>query len=159
MRKEPANQLSKRALTVWRISSSITMAIFLLASIAIFIITIIFHLPVWIGVIVVGVAIILSIFFIGFYPRLQWKRWKYEVHDAEIDIQQGVFIIKRTLIPMVRVQHVDTHQGPLLRRFNLASVTVSTAATIHEIPALNEIEAEQLRDRISQLARVVDEDE
>jgi len=53
--------------------------------------------------------------------------------------------VKRTLIPMIRVQHVDSSQGPLLKKYRLASVTISTAATVHEIPALDEEEAEELR--------------
>ena len=59
---------------------------------------------------------------------------------------------------MVRVQHVDTEQGPLLRKYNLATVTISTAATVHGIPALDIEEAEEMRHAISRLARVADED-
>lgn len=158
MRREPANSLNKRALKAWRISWSINMGILLLLSIAVLIVIFIFDFPKWIGYSLIGLDILLSIFYIAIYPKLQWKKWKYEVHEAEIDIQHGVFIVKRTLVPMVRVQHVDTQQGPLLRRFRLKSVTISTAATMHEIPALDEEEADLLRDRISSLARV-DEDE
>ena len=59
---------------------------------------------------------------------------------------------------MARVQHVDTRQGPLLRHYGLSTVTISTAAGTHEIPALADDVAGILRDRISELARVVDED-
>jgi len=40
----------------------------------------------------------------------------------------------------------------------LSAVTISTAAGNHEIPALAEEVADELRDRISILARVVEED-
>lgn len=56
------------------------------------------------------------------------------------------------------MQHVDTHQGPILRKYKLATVTVSTAATVHEIPALDLEEAEELRFFISNLARVAVDD-
>jgi Uncharacterized conserved protein len=59
---------------------------------------------------------------------------------------------------MVRVQHVDTEQGPLLRHFGLSTVSISTAAGTHKIPALSDNVASSLRDAISELARVVDED-
>ena len=75
-----------------------------------------------------------------------------------MELQEGIFIVKRTLIPMIRVQHVDTVQGPILRKYQLASVIINTAATSHEIPALEESEAEELRRLISNLARVADED-
>ncbi|MBM7663141.1 membrane protein YdbS with pleckstrin-like domain [Bacillus mesophilus] len=159
MRREPANQLNTRALIVWRISAAISMVILLLMSVAIFIASIIFDWPLWIGLSLMAIVVVISVISVGLYPRLQWKRWKYEVHESEIDLQHGVFVVRRTLIPMVRVQHVDTQQGPLLRKFKLASVTISTAATVHEIPAVDEEEAEILRDKISKLARVVDEHE
>lgn len=66
--------------------------------------------------------------------------------------------MKRTLVPMVRVQHVDTVQGPILKRYRLSTITISTAATVHEIPALDVEEAEELRHSISRLARVAEDD-
>ncbi|WP_317907012.1 PH domain-containing protein, partial [Bacillus subtilis] len=47
---------------------------------------------------------------------------------------------------------------PILRKYNLASVQISTAATTHSIPALDVEEADQLRDSISRLARVTEDD-
>src|SRR5688500_16915779 len=41
-------------------------------------------------------------------PELRWRRWRYEVRDEEIDLRHGTLTITRTLIPMLRVQHVDT---------------------------------------------------
>lgn len=80
------------------------------------------------------------------------------MRESEIEIQSGLIIIKRTLVPMSRVQHVDTKQGPVLRRYDLATVVVSTAATSHEIPALDTAEADDIRYFISTLAKVEEED-
>src|SRR5690625_4133684 len=96
--------------------------------------------------------------FVTSLPKLLWRRWSYEIFDQEIYIQHGILIMSRTLVPMIRVQHVDTQQGPILKRFQLASVTISTAATTHEIPALSDEDASDLRDRISALARVDEDD-
>lgn len=158
MQSEPQHQISKRALTVWRITALILVIFFTLLLIGYLIIAYIFNLPLWISVILIAVVLLMAIFMIGVFPLIKWKKWRYEVHEHEIDLQYGIFIIRRILIPMVRVQHVDTVQGPLLRKYKLASVTISTAATTHEIPALDVEEAEQLRTTISQLARVVEED-
>ncbi len=76
----------------------------------------------------------------------------------EIDLKRGVLVKYRTLIPLSRVQHVDTRQGPLLRWFDLATVTISTAATTHEIPALDVVIADRVRDQISKYARLAEED-
>ncbi|CAM4088623.1 PH domain-containing protein [Mesobacillus thioparans] len=155
---EPQKRISERALTVWKIAACLhSLLVWLLAG-GLIALTIIFDFPNWIIGTAVAVAVVYSYFFIFLLPKLRWKRWRYEVREQEIELQHGVFIVKRTLIPMIRVQHVDTLQGPLLRKYGLSTVTVSTAATVHEIPALDMEEAESLRTSISRLARVADED-
>lgn len=93
-----------------------------------------------------------------FIPEIRWRRWSYQVDEQEIDLQSGIFIITRTLVPIKRVQHVDTRQGPILRSYELADVTISTAATTHRIPALEQETADQVRNQISKFARLAKED-
>ncbi len=114
--------------------------------------------PLWVIGILALTGILIVYFFVYLLPKLRWNRWRYEVREQEIELQHGVIITRRTLIPMIRVQHVDTEQGPLLRRYGLAAIQVSTAATIHEIPAVEMEEAEEMRKMISALARVATED-
>ncbi|OLS34240.1 PH domain-containing protein [Bacillus sp. MRMR6] len=158
MESGPKKQISTKALKVWRISGMIKSGVFwVLAAFALFIIRI-FNGSLWIPILLVVIGITLTYLLSFLLPSLRWKRWRYEVKEEEIELQRGIFIKTRTLIPMIRVQHVDTVQGPLLRKYLLASVIVNTAATSHEIPALEESEAEELRHFISSLARVADED-
>lgn len=155
---EPQKRISERALTVWKIAAFLhSLVIWVLAG-GLIALTVIFDFPYWVIAAAVIIAVLYSYLFIFLFPTLRWKRWRYEVREQEIELQYGVFIIKKTLIPMIRVQHVDTQQGPLLRKYQLSTVTVSTAATVHEIPALDMEEAEALRVSISRLARVADED-
>lgn len=158
MLTEPQKRISVRALKVWRITGAIYSFLFLLLAGGIIGLTIAFDWPIWISAIAILFLILSIIFNIILIPSIRWKRWRYEVREQEIELQQGVLVIRRTLVPMVRVQHVDTQQGPILRKYRLASVTISTAATVHEIPALEWEEAEELRISISKLARVADED-
>src|SRR5699024_11635516 len=102
--------------------------------------------------------VVVTCVFVFLIPIWRWLRWRYALFEREIYIQHGILVVSRILVPMIRVQHVDTKQGPLLRNFNLASVTISTAATTHEIPALLEEEASELRDHISSLAKVDEDD-
>jgi uncharacterized protein len=158
MLTEPQNRISERALTVWRISGIIRSVIeWSIAATAILLLHI-FEGPQWIAIILIVLGIIFTILHIFILPSLRWKRWRYEVREEELELQEGIFVTTRTLVPMVRVQHVDTVQGPILRKYRLASVIVHTAATTHAIPALDEAEAEELRRYLSKLARVVDED-
>jgi uncharacterized protein len=94
---------------------------------------------------------------VGVVPELRWARWRYEVRDEEIDLRHGTLKITRTLVPMLRVQHVDTTQGPIDQVLGLATVVVHTAAGPTTIPALDEAHAGRLRDRIAALARTADE--
>jgi uncharacterized protein len=158
LRELPRNKISLKALTVWKLSALIGAIIFLVCVIGVGIGVYFFEFPYWITVALAIIWFIVSIITIFVIPNIQHRFWRYEVHEHEIDLQYGLFVIKRVLIPMVRVQHVDTHQGPLLRKYQLASVEISTAATKHEIPALDLEEADLLRDRISKLARVTDDD-
>ncbi len=114
--------------------------------------------PLW-TLFILGAAGVLEVLaVVVILPAMRWKRWRYEVREQEIELQRGVFIVRRTLIPMIRVQHVDTEQGPLLRKYGLGAIKVSTAATVHDIPAVEIEEAEEMRKVISALARVAEED-
>ena len=87
-------------------------------------------------------------------PNLVWRHWRYEIGETEVDLQHGWLTMTRTLIPLTRVQHVDTRRGPLQRRFGLASVVLFTAAGASEIPALADAVADAARDRIPALPNV-----
>ena len=56
-----------------------------------------------------------------------------------------------TVVPMVRVQHVDTTSHILEQAFDLATVEVHTAAGSHKIPLLEARDADELRRRIEEL--------
>lgn len=158
MMEEPARQISRRALTLWRIYGMIQFAITLVVSAALVVAIVRWEWPVWIVWIAAAILVLELIFSVWLLPSLKWRRWRYEVTEQDVELQHGILLITKTLVPMVRVQHVDTEQGPLLRKFRLATISISTAATVHKIPALDEQEAEELRQSISALARVAEDD-
>ncbi|OCA89346.1 hypothetical protein A8F94_23635 [Bacillus sp. FJAT-27225] len=158
MISRPETRISEKALKVWRISNGIIAACAWSVLVTVASLFFIFDWPLWILALLVLLELIHTILSVIVFPGIRWRRWRYEVREQEIELQQGLFVVQRTLIPMVRVQHVDTFQGPILRKYNLATVMISTAATTHEIPALEEAEAEGLRVQISRLARVTDDD-
>jgi membrane protein YdbS with pleckstrin-like domain len=90
-------------------------------------------------------------------PSLRWRRWRWEVRPEAIDIRHGTFTIRRTLVPMLRVQHVDTRRNPVEQSLDLATVVVHPAAGSHTIPLLRLPDAAEVRDRIAELARTADE--
>lgn len=158
VRQEPIHKIPRKGLTVWRVYGIISTSIILIvAGIASFL-TFWFHWPTFIVYIAIALVILDALFAIWIIPKIRWDHWRYDVREHEIEIQSGLFVVKRTIVPMVRVQHVDTLQGPILKKYNLANISISTAATTHTIPMLISDDADHLRSRISELARVTEDD-
>ena len=102
-------------------------------------------------------ALALAVLFVFVLPPLVWRRWRYEIRPLEVDVQRGLVWVTRTLVPMTRLQHVDTRRGPLQRRLGLSTVVFYTAAGPNEIPQLAQDTASEVRDRIAELTRGADE--
>ena len=157
-RPPPEEHLDPRATTLWRLSGLLQIVPFVIAIVAGAVGLIWFDLLSTPIVVVVAAAIVLLLAIATWViPGLVWKYWRYEIGEANVDIQHGWLTTTRTVIPMARIQHVDTRHGPLQRRFGLASVVLYTAAGASQIPALADEIATSARDRIAALANVHDD--
>ncbi|HET7479793.1 MAG TPA: PH domain-containing protein [Rubrobacteraceae bacterium] len=158
MKREPAQRLDPRAKTLWRITNLLGMLPLLLGAIAVgFALFRIVEMPLPVAALPVVVVLALIVLAVGVMPGLRWRRWRYEIRPEEVDLQRGVYWVSRTLVPLARIQHVDTRQGPLQRRFGLSTVVFYTAAGPNQIPELSAPIAAEVRDRISELTREQDE--
>lgn len=84
-------------------------------------------------------------------PRRRYRAWGYRVEEDELHIRRGLLVRVRTVVPFVRVQHIDVAQGPIERLFGLATLVLHTAGTrgaAVALPGLAHEGAEALRDRI-----------
>jgi membrane protein YdbS with pleckstrin-like domain len=104
------------------------------------------------------IAVLLYSLGLLFWPKLRWSRWSYEVTDKGIQMRRGIFWVKHTEVPINRIQHVDTAQGPIYRYYQLAVVRLSNAATSHEIPALSVEVSEHVKNQITEMVRTAKED-
>jgi membrane protein YdbS with pleckstrin-like domain len=151
---EPQLRLPEAAVGLWRLELGLWCAGLFIVSLGLVPVAGDIGLPGWLApacVVVLGVPAVV------FVPRLRWRRWRYEVRNDEIDLRAGLWTIRRTLVPIRRVQHVDTESGPLEAAFDLARVTFHTAAGATEIPALEQGQAELIRTRVGGLARTRDD--
>lgn len=162
MREVPTNQLNPRIKNVWRINDSIWILIVFLCCFVPFVIAAAVEpSETWATMVALIVAVVfaaLLVLCVVVLPPIRYARWRYELTDDYLDIMRGIVWRKRFIIPFIRVQNTDTRQGPILRAFGLSSVTVATAAGEHEIPGLAMEEADVLRDRAAELARLARED-
>ncbi len=161
MKDLPANQLNPKINTVWRINDAIWITLLFLCCFVPFAIARVADPAEWIAPVLIGLAVAYVaalVFWLVVLPPIRFARWRYELSDDYLDIAKGIIWRKRYVIPFIRVQNTDTRQGPVMRAFGLASVTVATAAGEHEIPGLAADVAEQLRDKAAELARLAQED-
>jgi membrane protein YdbS with pleckstrin-like domain len=156
---KPSESLHPSALKAFRVRGLISFSIFVLIAIGLGI-TIVFEssFPLWPALLVLGLSVIQFTLFVLIMPRLRMKYWAYEIKDHEVDIQHGIIVIKRVLIPMNRVQHVDLSYGPVLKKFKLASIMITTAGSNHEIPALDYETARKVHQAISLLVNQSEDD-
>ncbi|MFO7847435.1 MAG: PH domain-containing protein [Balneolaceae bacterium] len=158
MEKSSSKKISPKVIGVWRYGSAIGFAFLLALPVIYYSIFGFRQVHLWILLTVSALCLAVWLLNVVILPPLQWKRWRYSINQYEIGLLRGVLVQTETLIPLSRVQHVDTRQGPVLRWYGLASVTISTAATTHEIPGLDAELADRLRRRISTYARLADDD-
>jgi membrane protein YdbS with pleckstrin-like domain len=149
---EPSRRLAPAARRLWQLEGLITAAVALIAAMVL-------QMSVGGTIALLGwvAAALAAVVAVGVVPELRWRRWRWEVREQEIDIRRGTVAVTRTLVPMLRVQHVDTKRDLLQQSLGLATVVFHTAAGANEIPALTVAEAAQVRDRIAELARTADE--
>ncbi|CAN5816218.1 PH domain-containing protein [soil metagenome] len=158
MKGEPAERLDPRAKTLWRISGALNVLLLLIgASVANWALIRFGDISILVAVLPVLTVLVLGVVVVWVAPGLRWRRWRYEIRPDEVDLQRGIFWIERTLVPLARIQHVDTRQGPLQRRYGLSTVVFYTAAGPNHIPELSTPVAAEVRDRIAALTTEQDE--
>ena len=158
MRAEPERRLDPRAKLLWRFTGALQAAPILLGGA--FGSYVLFEgagAPLYLAILPLLAAMALAVALVFMLPPLLWRRWRYEIRPLEVDLQRGLVRVTRTLVPMARVQHVDTRSGPLQRRLGLSTVVFYTAAGPNEIPQLAQKTAAEVRDRIAELTRTADE--
>jgi membrane protein YdbS with pleckstrin-like domain len=145
---------------IWRITGMITTVV-LTAAIGVLEWTILapnaiaFVTPWFITGATAAVAFVFSIT----WPGLAYRFWRWQVQADRVLIHKGVLWRSRSLIPRVRIQHVDTRTSPLQRWLGLASLVIYTAGTRGadaEIPGLEAEEAELLREELARLEELDD---
>lgn len=84
-------------------------------------------------------------------PRRVWNRLGYRLDPALLQVVRGWMFHTDTVVPFVRVQHIDVTRGPFDKMFGTASLIVHTAGTHNSVvtlPGLSPDDAADIRDRI-----------
>ncbi len=126
----------------------------------------VFWLPLMIGALVIDRLVLadtpvatllpIAIFLVGFSgtvfaPARIYRRLGYAIDGRLLRIVRGWLFHVDTIVPFVRVQHIDVRQGPVEKLFGLASLVVHTAGTHNStvtLPGLSPARATEIRDAI-----------
>ena len=142
------NQLHPRIQFMWALRSAIFAAII---GAALFVGHLVIDLPTWLAPAAAGVVLVFGLSIV----RRRYRKWGYEMRDDALYLERGVFTEVRTVIPYVRIQHVDSRRNPLERGVGLASTVVYTAGSRGSdvrIPGLTDQGAKDLREQLKGLA-------
>lgn len=84
-------------------------------------------------------------------PARQYRHLGYTMADDSLRVVRGYMFHTDTVVPFVRVQHIDVGQGPLERWLKVAHVVVHTAGTHNStvtLPGLLHADAVAIRETI-----------
>ena len=154
---EPAHRLDRRAVSIWRFNNLLFALLLMLFVVAAALLMIRVSDWDWLAISGGGVLILSLLLISWFQPEFAWRYWRFEVRDDEIDLKHGWLTATRTLVPISRVQHIDTRRGPVERHFGAATLVIHTAAGTVAIPALPEAQAASIATRITALANIHDD--
>ena len=102
----------------------------------------------WLPRIILYAQLAIAAFVALLWPRYAIPRQGYVVRDKDLLFRKGVIWRSVTAVPFNRIQHVETSNTPLDRRFGLATLQLFTAGGSSgdlKIEGLGKDIAEQLR--------------
>ena len=98
-----------------------------------------------------GLAATLALITIVVAPSRVWRRLGYRLESRLLQVVRGWMFHTDTVVPFVRVQHIDVTRGPLDKMFGTASLVLHTAGTHNSVvtlPGLSPTHAAEIRDVI-----------
>jgi membrane protein YdbS with pleckstrin-like domain len=113
--------------------------------------------PLWLGVVLLAVA---PVPWLTVAPRIRYDVHRWEVTDIAVHVRHGWLSRTDEIVPLSRVQTVDSAQGPLMRVFGLRTVTVQTASSAGTvaIACLDDAVAQQVVARLVAITAATPED-
>lgn len=151
------NKLNKNVIKLWRVRSLIgliglAVAYFVLNSFDFFGLKQVFN---WLF----GLGVLYTVV----YEMIIDPIWDYNVStygmgEDAVEIVKGAIFKKRVLIPLVRVQHVNQTQGPVMRMFGLTELSIATASDSFEIEGITVEEATRFSEKVVAAAEAARED-
>jgi membrane protein YdbS with pleckstrin-like domain len=107
------------------------------------------------GLPTIGIPILASVGLVA-TPRRIYDRLRYRLSERLLQVVRGWLFHVDTIVPLVRVQHIDVTRGPIEKMFGVATLVVHTAGTHNSVvtlPGLSPDRAAEIRDIIREHVR------
>jgi membrane protein YdbS with pleckstrin-like domain len=129
--RDPVNSVDPRAKTLWRIGP---LVLGVLGVVVAVVVAVVVDQARWIAVLAAVAVVVVTVAWVAIVPQWRYRFHRWEVSDDAVYSQSGWFVRHRVIIPIARIQVVDTEAGPIEQFLGLATLTVTTASsagTIH----------------------------
>ena len=87
-------------------------------------------------------AWLIALIAIAVLPTRRVARWGFKIGEGQLRVARGWLFRTDTIVPFVRVQHIDVGQGPVERWFGLSHLVVHTSGTHNSVVALPGLHAD-----------------
>ncbi len=125
--REPAYLAAPNALRYWSIGSFMAALFWWVVIFGVYTFAIPDSWTSWAGPLAI-VLVLGSLVEMIVVPQLRYRVHRWEVTPTAVYTRSGWLNREQRIAPLSRVQTVDSEQGPVMRMFNLASITVTTAS-------------------------------
>lgn len=155
--REPAHQVSPRAVPFWTVSALIGDALLVIGTLVAYLL--VPGVPGWAGLVVLLVGV-LAVAHVVLMPRIRFRVHRWEVTETAVHTREGWIGRQSRIAPINRVQTVDSRQGALMRLFGLASITVTTASAAGPITVdcLDAVTARQVVAQLTAITAATEDD-
>lgn len=144
-------KVDPKAVKSWRIGKAIQLAVILTVTV-----------PVEIGlagaewdsvlrIVIMAGALLLALYAVValiVFPSIEYKQWGYMIAEDKVVIRHGIFFIKKTIIPIIRIQNITVSQGPINRKLGLYQVEIALASGQFSIEGLDRETADAISENL-----------
>lgn len=107
-----------------------------------------------VGSITLAIPLVLTVFLVA-YSVLRYRSWAFDLKEDHFYREHGVFKKVYSMVPHVRIQHIDTNRGPVERLLGLSTVRVYTAGSKGadiKVPGLERERAKEIQKKLRNVA-------
>ena len=153
--REPIHRVSQRAPAYWRVQVAFGAVLCWLAAAAALVAALLVPGGWWTVVLWLAVVLLLlgPLPVLALAPRIRFQVHRWEVTEVAVHVRSGWLTRLDEIVPLSRVQTVDSVQGPLMRLFGLRTVTVQTASS-HGTVAIACLDDAVARETVARLVAI-----